>query len=723
MNKLKLNYDQTYATKHTRDYYRGKSFHFSGKWVAGAHYVSDDYNIDYVVHGQVLLACAKSHLSTIDNEHINLIQNDRGDIIGVASTYWDFVLSGLNGKSPGLKIQDNYWYICDDISVPESQQVWTNTGVKAKLLLEDLTPEEIRMLQEPGIAVVTDFVNNVMTQETGQSISLIMSQKATTDALDEKADKTELSNAINDEAERADGKYQIKGDYATNQTVIANKQDTDTKISAVNDRIDSTNQDISDLSNDLSDTNDKIDSEIERVEGLIITEQNARISGDTSLSNRITQEASTRSSETGALDDRITTIESKIPSQASSVNQLADKEFVNSTVNTNTADFKGTYNTLDELEAQTANNNDYGFVISTDESGNTVYNRYKFDGTTWQFEYALNNSSFTASQWAAIQSGITNLLVEKLSNLPTNSELNDTLDTKVNKIEGKQLSTEDYSTIEKQKLENIEAGAEVNVQSDWNQTNSNSDDYIKNKPQNLVQDANYVHTDNNYTSTEKTKLAGIANNDQVNILEGVQVDGEDLEITDKKVNIDLSGKLDKKVDKVTGKGLSTNDYTDEEKSKLNGIASGAQVNVIESIQINGAAQQINNKTVNLPAYPTTLPASDVYSWAKQSTKPSYNLDEISDDDNVFKVIAEHIAELIERVSNLEKNKESVHTLSVNTIDSRNGYAINGDKTVLSGSGSPTSVPGFVGQFYVDVTNKKLYVATGNSSSSNWTILN
>ena len=32
--------------------------------------------------------------------------------------------------------------------------------------------------------------------------------------------------------------------------------------------------------------------------------------------------------------------------------------------------------------------------------------------------------------------------------------------------------------------------------------------------------------------------------------------------------------------------------------------------------------------VNLPAYPTTLPASDVYAWAKQPTKPAYTFSEI-----------------------------------------------------------------------------------------------
>lgn len=40
-----------------------------------------------------------------------------------------------------------------------------------------------------------------------------------------------------------------------------------------------------------------------------------------------------------------------------------------------------------------------------------------------------------------------------------------------------------------------------------------------------------------------------------------------------------------------------------------------------------------NGVVSLPAYPTTLPASDVYPWAKAATKPSYTLDEITDGTN------------------------------------------------------------------------------------------
>lgn len=53
----------------------------------------------------------------------------------------------------------------------------------------------------------------------------------------------------------------------------------------------------------------------------------------------------------------------------------------------------------------------------------------------------------------------------------------------VEKVNGKGLSTNDYTTAEKNKLSGIATGAEVNVQADWNQTNTSADDYIKNKPE------------------------------------------------------------------------------------------------------------------------------------------------------------------------------------------------------------------------------------------------
>lgn len=117
--------------------------------------------------------------------------------------------------------------------------------------------------------------------------------------------------------------------------------------------------------------------------------------------------------DTLALHSEITGITDLIPAQATTTNQLADKDFVNSSVATNTANFIGTFNSVADLEAYsgTLTNNDYAFVVGTDGDGNTVYNRYKYTTATtpasWVFEYALNNSSFTAAQWATINSGAT----------------------------------------------------------------------------------------------------------------------------------------------------------------------------------------------------------------------------------------------------------------------------------------------------------------------------
>ena len=57
---------------------------------------------------------------------------------------------------------------------------------------------------------------------------------------------------------------------------------------------------------------------------------------------------------------------------------------------------------------------------------------------------------------------------------------------------------------------------------------------------------------------------------------------------------------DKKVDKVEGMGLSSNDFTDSLLSKLEAIEAGAQVNVIEKISVGGSVLDIVDKMVEIP---------------------------------------------------------------------------------------------------------------------------
>jgi hypothetical protein len=111
---------------------------------------------------------------------------------------------------------------------------------------------------------------------------------------------------------------------------------------------------------------------------------------------------------------------------------------------------------------------------------------------------------------------------------------------KVDKVDGKGLSDTNFTQDEKTKLANIATGAEVNVNADWSAVTG--DAAILNKPSNLVQDANYVHTDNNYTTNEKNKLTGIEQGAQVNAITTIQKNGTNLTITNKTVNITVPTK-------------------------------------------------------------------------------------------------------------------------------------------------------------------------------------
>ncbi len=180
-----------------------------------------------------------------------------------------------------------------------------------------------------------------------------------------------------------------------------------------------------------------------------------------------------------------------------------------------------------------------------------------------------------------------------------------------------------FTTAEKNKLSGIEAGAEANVQANWNEVDSSSDSYIQNKPQNLVQDANYVHTDNNFTTSEKTKLAGIEAGAQVNVQsDWNQSNSSADDYIKNKPSIPVIPSLK---ELVAGTGISMvegtnevtistsavidatyvhtdNNFTTAEKNKLAGIQAGAEVNV--QADWNQSSSSADDYIKNKPTIPT-----------------------------------------------------------------------------------------------------------------------
>ena len=200
-------------------------------------------------------------------------------------------------------------------------------------------------------------------------------------------------------------------------------------------------------------------------------------------------------------------------------------------------------------------------------------------------------------------------------------------------------SDNNFTTVLKNKLDGIQAGAEVNVNADWNSTSGDSQ--ILNKPSipsiSGLATVTYVDTQdalkvdkiagkglsaNDFTDVLKTKLDSVESGAEVNVNADWNSVSGDSQILNKPSIPSIAGlatvtyvdtqdalKVDKvagsrlitsaegtilsntsgvntgdqdlsgKVDKVAGKDLSTNDYTTLEQTKLAGIADGAEVNV------------------------------------------------------------------------------------------------------------------------------------------------
>ena len=205
----------------------------------------------------------------------------------------------------------------------------------------------------------------------------------------------------------------------------------------------------------------------------------------------------------------------------------------------------------------------------------------------------------------------------------TQTETDNLLVGKVDKIPGKGLSTEDYSSQEKLKLSYIESGAERNVQSSWTETDNHSDAYIINKPtklSNFTNDMGFIdNTVNNlvnyylksetYTKAEVNAIVEAVQTMHFEIVEtlpttDIQTNviylvpknpAQTDNIYDEYINtngtsegwekigdteIDLSNYYTKtqtdnllsgKVDKVAGYGLSKNDYTDADKAIVDSV--------------------------------------------------------------------------------------------------------------------------------------------------------
>ena len=163
------------------------------------------------------------------------------------------------------------------------------------------------------------------------------------------------------------------------------------------------------------------------------------------------------------VDGAVGAIEELIPEQASSGNQLADKAFVNSTVQTTTANFRGSWSDWDDVPSDASlypedaagvkkpHTNDYCVIADASGYPSRVIAgtwRFKYTGdfdtagkNGWQPEYAINEQPLTTAQIAALNSGITAAKVTSYDNgLTTIAALQSAMAGKQDSLSADQLS-------------------------------------------------------------------------------------------------------------------------------------------------------------------------------------------------------------------------------------------------------------------------------------------
>lgn len=250
--------------------------------------------------------------------------------------------------------------------------------------------------------------------------------------------------------------------------------------------------------------------------------------------------------------------------------------------------------------------------------------------------------------------------IPSIAGLASTTYVDDAVKNKVDKDGNKVLSTNDYTTTEKNKLAGIAAGAEVNVNADWNATSG--DAQILNKPtlvSAFTNDAGYL--------TEHQSLAGLATesyvNSQIAAIPTPDVSGQ---INNHNVATDTHNDIRLLINGLTTRlnTLANSDdttldqmsevvaYIKNNKSLIEGVtnnkvnvsdiinnlttnvsnkplsaAQGAALKaLIDAIVVPTKVSQLQNDSKYLTSFTETDPT--VPAWAKASSKPSYTKSEV-----------------------------------------------------------------------------------------------
>ena len=581
------------------------------------------------------------------------------------------------------------------------------------------------------------------------------------------ADKAHVAAAVKAEKDRAE---------AAEQRLQQGIDTADGKVATDKSRAEGVEQGLASrltqAEGDIDTIDGKVATEKARAEGVeqtlqtnITTEKTRAEGAEATLDGKIATEKSRAEGVEQGLDSRLTQaegdiddIETVIPSQATAQNQLADKAFVNHSVATNTANFVGTFQTLAELQAvQNPTNNDYGFVIEQDAQGNEYYDRYKYNAAsaTWLFEYKIESTPFTAAQWAAIQSGITSALVTKLSDLPTNAALQEALNTINTTLGGKADKDTTYTKTqvdESQQAQNAQITAIVKAlglnpttttvaltaeQTDKAVTfNServaSKSGYAVSAPVTVTKGKVYIIP---MTATPSSDVSLVSHfehrtfdQDIAYVYEHGEINGEDVitkayAVYDMSIyytySYDAQGNLVSIIDK--------NGTQVQELPQTRTVTESYYIPLMEqgwTPAVSGSFLFVAPKTMQIVVSNQTAAVSGNITVIDLGLTENMGHNWLSKFDDQAEI--EALGSVYAQLKAIAQVLGSMGDFECNQVSCVEVPKVQGQPMVVTGSGAPAApvVPTFVGQKYLDVTNKKEYTAFSVTNSvSDWVLVN
>lgn len=162
------------------------------------------------------------------------------------------------------------------------------------------------------------------------------------------------------------------------------------------------------------------------------------------------------------------------------------------------------------------------YLLKENEDGGNLYTEYIYANGSWEIlgSQKIDLTGYATEKWVEGKGYLTEhqdisgkaekTVVEEIDKRLSTAEKE--LENKVEIVEGKELSSNDFTDQLLNKLDGIEAGANKYV-----------------LPTDVVKDSNYVHTDNNFTTLEKNKLSNLKNYDDTIVQERLDKAEEELE--------------------------------------------------------------------------------------------------------------------------------------------------------------------------------------------------